>query len=203
MPTFRARVTYANVASTIALFLALGGGAYAAVGNPFAGPGGAIQGCVKRGGALIVVKSGRACPKHTTSLRFGQTGPQGIQGPQGVAGRDGAPGTPGKDGAPGTAVAYALISSTGTISNAKNVTHAHRAATGQYCLTASVPFQNVVITIDGAFLHHGFADANASLTPADVLGLEGQGCDASTNVLVHTFNGSAAATDEGFYILFN
>ncbi|MDQ6776851.1 MAG: hypothetical protein M3071_11705 [Actinomycetota bacterium] len=78
-------MTFGNVVALTALFVALGGGAYAAVGNPFVSTGGTIQGCVKHG-ALDIVKVGKRCPKGTTSLSFSQTGPQGKPGGQGAAG---------------------------------------------------------------------------------------------------------------------
>lgn len=105
---FRAHATYANVASTVALFVALGGGAYAAVGNPFVGQRGTIHACVsKTGGVLRVVKAGKDCPRRTVSLAFNQTGqpgangapggpgPVGGTGPSGVAGPMGATGVSG------------------------------------------------------------------------------------------------------------
>jgi hypothetical protein len=83
--------------ASIAVFVALCGGAYAAVGNPFVAGNGAIQGCVKNG-VLYVVKAGRRCPKHTRSLLFSQKGPQGTRGPQGSQGQQGIQGNPGTPG---------------------------------------------------------------------------------------------------------
>jgi hypothetical protein len=76
-------MTFANVVAVIALFVALGGGAYAAAGNPFVGTGGTIQGCV-RNGALDVVKAGNRCPKGTTALPFNQTAAPGTQATPGA-----------------------------------------------------------------------------------------------------------------------
>jgi ribosomal protein S18 acetylase RimI-like enzyme len=89
--------------STIAVFVAFGGGAYAAAGNPFVGKGGTIQGCVKNG-TLDVARAGKGCPKHSTRLSFGEVGPrgnQGIQGAQGTPGVQGTPGIQGIQGVPG------------------------------------------------------------------------------------------------------
>jgi hypothetical protein len=95
------RLTYANVMSTVAVFIALGGGAYAA-SSGFVSSGGAIHGCVtKHGGALKVVRTGSRCPKGARSLIFDVRGARGLPGARGPAGPAGAPGTPGHDGAPG------------------------------------------------------------------------------------------------------
>jgi hypothetical protein len=94
----RSHLSFANAISSIALFLALGGGAYAASGG-FVGAKGAIRVCVANGGGLTVVKSGRNCNKNTTAVTLdqrgqpgraganGAPGSQGVQGPQGVPGR--------------------------------------------------------------------------------------------------------------------
>jgi hypothetical protein len=82
----------------VALFVALGGGAYAASGGSFVGSDGVITGCVKKGGGqLQVLKAGKPCPRGTTALRFnqqGQTGPIGQTGPPGQDGKTGPAGQP-------------------------------------------------------------------------------------------------------------
>lgn len=102
---FRPHATYANIASTVALFIALGGGAYAAVGNPFVGQRGLIHGCVaKTGGVLRVVKVGKKCPKRTVSIAFsqkGQPGANGLPGGRGPAGNGGPTGATGVTGPAG------------------------------------------------------------------------------------------------------
>jgi hypothetical protein len=80
----RKRFTYANVAMTLALVLAMSGGAYAA----------------KR---YLITSTKQIKPSVLKQLE-GKTGPAGPAGPQGAsgpAGKDGANGTNGKDGAPG------------------------------------------------------------------------------------------------------
>src|SRR5947209_3428975 len=86
----RARPTYANVTATLALFLALGGGAYAASGGLVASNG-VIHACVARDGGLVVVASGKRCAKGTRGLAFNQSGPRGNPGVQGVPGASGSP----------------------------------------------------------------------------------------------------------------
>ena len=94
----RARLSYANVMSTVAVFLAVGGGAYALNGIPDSG--GVFHGCVNhKTGVLRVVKSANSCHKATGRGRNripgefavswnqrGQPGPQGSQGSQGPSG---------------------------------------------------------------------------------------------------------------------
>ena len=87
-----ARPTYANVVSSLALFLALGGGAYAASGG-FVGANGAVRVCVGKHGALTVVKSGKKCEKHTTTLVLNQQGRVGATGAKGTNGSSGTNGT--------------------------------------------------------------------------------------------------------------
>jgi hypothetical protein len=101
----RSRLTYANVVATGALFVALGGGAYALSGVPDAT--GVFHGCVsKKSGGLRVVTSARSChgvkKRHRRivdpgefAVAWNQQGRQGGQGPQGNQGPQGAVGPQG------------------------------------------------------------------------------------------------------------
>src|SRR6476660_3754030 len=89
--TRRPRSPYANVVSTIALFVALGGGAVAATGG-FVGANGAVRACVGKHGALSVVKAGKRCPRGTTTLALNQTGRSGLNGINGANGAQGLTG---------------------------------------------------------------------------------------------------------------
>jgi hypothetical protein len=100
MTWIRSRASFSNVVALVALFLAFSGGAYAAGGNPFVGSHGVIQGCVRKG-VLDLVKSGKRCPKHTTSLAFGKAGAQGVEGVQGAQGVQGSQGIQGLQGPAG------------------------------------------------------------------------------------------------------
>jgi hypothetical protein len=80
--------TYANVMATVAVFLALGGGAFAA--TSLIGSDGQIHGCVTKKGQLTVPKPGKKCAKGTTAIAWNQKGPIG---PQGVKGDQGQPAT--------------------------------------------------------------------------------------------------------------
>ena len=74
----KARLTYANVMASVAVFMALGGSAYAATGVAFVSHSGAINGCVPtHGGTLQVLRPGKKCPKGDTPLSFNARGPVG------------------------------------------------------------------------------------------------------------------------------
>jgi hypothetical protein len=105
------RLTYANVVATGALFVALGGGAYALSGVPDSG--GVFHGCVsKKTGGLRVVASARSC--HATKRRHGrvvdpgefavawnqkgQPGTNGSNGSNGIQGVKGDKGDQGQQG---------------------------------------------------------------------------------------------------------
>ena len=98
----------------MAVFLALGGGAYGALKRA----GHVFHGCVdQRTGVLRVLASGQACQRPRTIERNGhrvlipgeyaitwnQTGPVGLRGAQGSAGAPGQPGAPGLQGLQGPA----------------------------------------------------------------------------------------------------
>jgi hypothetical protein len=81
----RRHFTFANVAMTLALVLAMSGGAFAA-------------------GKFLITSTKQISPKVLKSLQ-GKAGAQGLAGaagPQGPAGPQGAAGANGKDGAPGS-----------------------------------------------------------------------------------------------------
>jgi hypothetical protein len=90
------RLTYANVMSTLALFVALGGGAFAA-GN-FVATNGVVRLCVPGNGVAKVLKVGQKCGKGKRQIPINQTGPQGLRGPQGPQGPLGPQGPPGSGG---------------------------------------------------------------------------------------------------------
>ena len=89
MSRLGARLTLGNVLAIVGVFVALAGGAYAAVKsygdirNPYVSRSGTIQGCVKHG-ALDVVKAGKHCRKGSISLPFNQKAQQASQGSAGA-----------------------------------------------------------------------------------------------------------------------
>jgi hypothetical protein len=105
------RLTYANVMATAAMFVALGGGAYALSGVPDKAR--VFHGCVSnRTGALRVVRRAESCAKAhgrgthrnpgETAISWSQQGPRGLQGISGTPGQTGIQGTPGQKGDTGT-----------------------------------------------------------------------------------------------------
>jgi hypothetical protein len=95
------RLTYANVVASVALVLAMGGGAYAAI-NSVPGPGGVIHGCyARRTGSLRLVGVARKCARSEYAISFNQKGRTGQAGARGLPGAPGTPGAPGAPGAPG------------------------------------------------------------------------------------------------------
>jgi hypothetical protein len=85
----RSHLTFANVASALALFISLGGGAYAAT-NHSIGSGPTIRACVAKDGSVRVLGAGRSCRKHETAIAWNRRGPVGARGPAGADGKDGA-----------------------------------------------------------------------------------------------------------------
>lgn len=119
----RSRLTYANVMATGAMFVALGGGAYALSGIPDGG--GVFHGCVSNStGALRVVNSASSCHKAVRhgrhrnpgefAVSWNQQGPRGPQGTQGIQGPQG-PGaiSINQDNVPGDNTAHVLATVNG------------------------------------------------------------------------------------------
>jgi hypothetical protein len=95
----RKRVSYANVTATLALVLAIAGGALAVQGIP--DRTGVFHGCVnKRSGALRLIGVGQNCRSHGKKAEFLVTWNQ--RGRNGVNGADGRPGINGNNGTNGT-----------------------------------------------------------------------------------------------------
>jgi len=97
MPKLRPRLSYANVAATLAVFIALGGGAYAATGGLVASNG-TVRLCVGAHGALSAAKAGRRCARGARTIVIDQRGPSGPIGATGPTGATGASGLQGPAG---------------------------------------------------------------------------------------------------------
>lgn len=80
----RSRLTYSNAVATLALFVALGGGAYGATAA-LSSAHGQLRLCVARGGTLRVT-SGKHCRKHQRLVVINKRGPKGAAGAPGVPG---------------------------------------------------------------------------------------------------------------------
>jgi len=185
----RRHLNYANVTATLALVLAMSGGALAAK-------------------HYLINSTKQISPKVLKALRgkagkagpTGNAGATGKEGPAGKDGRDGAPGATGKEGtrgpegAPGSALAYAHVNANGTLDTTNtssniesgNVTH---TVTGVYKFTG-LPFavHSVDATLGlGAFANSGLQDGVLSSSSAEVSIKDKTG----------------TAEDAEFYIVFN
>lgn len=123
-------LTYSNVMATVAVFLALGGGAYAAiklprnsVGAPQLRADAVTSKKVKNGSLLPADFAAGTLPKAVPTF-VGVPGAQGAAGPKGDTGAPGPPGEPGAPAAPGSRVMTGLMSAiTNPISIAGVCTH--------------------------------------------------------------------------------
>jgi hypothetical protein len=192
---------HATVAAYLALFIALGGGAYAAVKLPKNSVGSAQIKKNAVSSTKVKDHSLKAADFALGQLTAGPQGPKGDPGPKGDTGAAGTDGAPGAAGAPGSAVAYAHINSNGSLdaANSKNITAAisPSATAGEYCIQVAVPFTNVVATIDMASLDAGMISARPSVPPGFCTDLP------SSNVQVRTRNAGGTLTDSAFYVIFN
>jgi hypothetical protein len=89
----RPTLTHSTVVAYLALFVALGGGAYAA--TSLVGSDGKIRGCVSGHGKLTVLKRGKQCKGGQTAIAWNQRGPSGEDGGAGPKGDTGVKGDPG------------------------------------------------------------------------------------------------------------
>jgi len=89
------------VVAYLALFVALGGGAWAA--TSLIGSDGQIHACVDAKGHLRLVKAGASCGTGTTRVAWNQQGPQGDHGSRGDRGPKGDTGPQGNQGPAGAA----------------------------------------------------------------------------------------------------
>lgn len=217
-----ARLSYANVASTLALFGVLAGGsAYAAVKLAAGSVGtrqlrnGAVTAAKVKKGSLLALdfKSGQL-PRGATGAQGapglpgaagapGQAGAPGATGPQGVTGSQGV------TGAAGTAVAFAQVSASGTVvaATSKNVTSANvsHPQAGVYCFhDLGFTPANVVATIDGL---SSLGSGTGAVIPTPVVSLGSYSiCPISgTEVEVGMEDASSGAFDRdaGFFVVFN
>ena len=102
MRWMRAHLTYANIAATLAVVIAMGGGAYAAA---LAGDK-PITACVVKSGPgkgdVRIISKG-TCAGSERTVTWNRTGEDGAPGAAGPAGAPGATGADGLPGAPGAA----------------------------------------------------------------------------------------------------
>ncbi len=122
MTRIHTRLSFANVVSLTALFVALGGSAYAAISLP-ANSVGTKQ---IKGGAVTLGKISNGA-RNSLKGNQGPRGFQGIQGPRGFQGIQGIQGAQGNTGAPG---ATKVTIRTGTPTG---ITSGNRGTTSVMC----------------------------------------------------------------------
>lgn len=178
-------LTYANVLATLALFVALGGSAYAATlitGKQI--KDGSITSADIKNGSLLAL-----------DFKAGQV-PAGPAGPAGTAGAAGAAGAP---GVAGTALAFAHINADGTVdaANSKGIVAANVAkpSLGTYCISGLTTFtpKNTV--------------ANVGANGAAISAVTGLGavltCGVGTQVAVQAFDDLGALGDNDIWLALN
>jgi hypothetical protein len=214
MKRIRTHLSYANVAATLALLFAMSGGAIAATGG--FSSGGTLRACVNEEGGLKLLKAGRRCGTGRKSIAWNVTGPAGVKGATGAsgatgaAGPQGAAGKNGTNGAPGSALAFAHILGKTTpgkpldTANSKNITAATvaKSNSGLYCITTSVPIQNLTGMVDfgGQTKNPQSVQANFTLLELSILV---EACPPGTNVLVETPNNAGSPEPADFWVTFN
>jgi hypothetical protein len=207
----RGRVTFANVMSVCAVFIALGGTSYAALTLPKNSVGSKQ---IKKGAVRSSDVKNRAL--RAVDFKQGQL-PAGARGPQGVKGDKG---DKGETGAPGAATAFARINANGSLEanpalvkgiEQANIQHnpgaggAELTGTGVYCI-GGLPFtpRSAQVSND---------NADAALTSNEIVSVivfrgEDLGrCDAAhgqARVSVMSAPGTSATVlaDKAFYIWF-
>src|SRR6201989_3175644 len=147
MGLLRRHLTYANVAASLALFLALGGAAYAAPQLP--------KNSVGTNQIRKEAVTAAKISKKTRKQLQGQRGPAGQQGPQGKTGKTGAKGATGArgaqgntraPGADGTAPALEVVSGAKPIEAVGSTVVSQNLAPGAYVVTADVVVESAVTT---------------------------------------------------------
>lgn len=169
----------ATVIAAVALFIALGSGAWASI---------RISGASIKNHTIATKKLTR----HAVKALRGQRGARGPAGPQGAAG---------PQGPAGSALAFAHVNPDGTldVAHSSGVTAAnfkHNGA-GEYCFSGlGFTPKNVVATIDAA------SGATSTGAVAHVALGTASTCPSGSQVAVTTTNNNVAG-DDGTYVLFN
>jgi hypothetical protein len=170
-------LTYSNVMSSIAVFLALGAGAYAA--STFVTSRGVIHGCVAKGGQLTLVKPAAKCPKGGQPIAWNQQGAPGQSGGRGAIGSNGAAGWNGAPGANGPAGAGGANGAQGARGPSDGYAASFGEGTGSARVSVTVPAGDYVAqggcsasqlkgTKDGSAIAELRADNDSSHSDAQV-----------------------------------
>lgn len=187
-------LNYANVTATLALVFSMSGGALAA--NHY-----------------LISSTKQIKPSVLKSLKgnAGANGAPGAAGPTGPVGPSGSAGSQGKEGAPGpvgSAVAFAYVNGTTTsasLSDSKNVSSVSRVGPGttkgEYCITTTVPFQNVTGITDLEFGGGNGVTVSADIAIVPLI-VAANECPAGTSIVVVT-GSEKEGKDTNFWISFN
>lgn len=202
----QSNLTYANVIATLALFLALGGGAYAAFKLPKNSVGskqikaGAVNSSKVAEGSLLA-----------GDFKSGQL-PAGAQGPKGDPGVNGHDGTNGHDGAPGVARAYAYIKPDGTLdaSRSSNVISSELGSNnthiGDYCIKLGFIPKSVIATPRSAETGNtggATTTATARYLPDSSFGNDCPADYSTAGGAQVILNDNGTAVSNAFFVLFN
>lgn len=184
MKQIRKRLTYANVMSSIAVFVVLGGAAVAATQLPKNSVG--SKQLKKNAVVSSKVKNGslKAADFDKNQL------PAGPQGPKGDT------------GAPGTALGYARVDSDGTLDPAttKGVVSATTAGASLICFELAFDPKNVVATIEAYATDHENFEYG---TIVSGLGKGLSACPAGTDAYIATSDLSGSSVRYPVFVLFN
>ena len=182
MRKLKPRLTYANVAATLALVLSMSGGALAA-------------------SKYVINSKKQINPKVLKALKgtqgtrggAGATGATGPQGKEGPGGSQGPEGKQGPQGEAGTALAYAHITLFGELDEANSKNFKGATVTnpldGAYCISGlGFTPHNVVATVNTSESLESFPGVTATLGPYGVC------TGKATQITVETFE---AENEEG------
>ncbi|HEY2054287.1 MAG TPA: collagen-like protein [Solirubrobacterales bacterium] len=191
MKPVRKRLTYANVMSSIAVFLVVAGG------TAFA----ATQLGKESVGTRQLKKEAVSLAKIKTAAKNSLKGATGPAGAKGATGLTGPQGVPGKNGADGSATAYAQIESDGTVNleHSKGITQGNIqvAGVGAYCFhDLTFNPKNAVATL----LNFETGEITTGVAPDKVGGVCTVG---NVNARVETYNDTGTIANKGFMVVFN
>lgn len=165
--SLRRHLTFANVAAATALFIALGGVAFAA-SSSLIGSNGEIKACAnKQTGELRAIKSGAKCSKKETTLSWSQKGPKGDTGAAGSVGASGAPGAQGQQGIQGIQGSASASAVFGGVQNLSTLTAGASVFTNPGDFAGAPDSQNV-LTPNAAVTLRDLAVQNGENLPANV-----------------------------------
>ncbi len=219
----RARLTYANAMSTVAVMIALGGTSYAtgvlprnSVGNQQLRNNSVTTQKVRNGTLLrkdfkhgqLSGGHGRPGPKGDPGPAGpkGDSGPAGPKGDPGPAGPKGDTGATGPQGAAGTARAYAFVNALACAATptscptdrSKNIANVRRSAKGIYCITpAANPSDPIDPATDLIMAGVEFAQTTPPEGNASAMSTgdyTSGGCDPTTEFKVVTERSTATTT---------